>query len=355
MNLLFYSRAYANVAGGVEKMSLDLARGLVERGHTITVLSLDQELDKSFFPWPEKVSWIKLGIGNPNKKNNIFIRLRRVLTIRSIARNGNFDSAVGFQIGSFALLKSALVGLGIRTIAAERNAPTLFKYISNGKFKRFFSNLILYSADCITVQFEDYRKLYPRFLQNKIKVTPNWVATQINISRTLDPEVINILFIGRLTFQKNASVLIKALKYLPTNFQLSIVGDGPEIEWLKKFSSDFPQRVEFYAPSTDLSVLYRGANVFCLTSRWEGFPNVIAEALSYGLPCVGFRECSGIPQLLHDNQNGFTANKMGDPKSLAVALMAASHIKSSPADIALTVENYTYENYIKAWEVALSQ
>ena len=133
MNLLFYSRAYANVAGGVEKMSLDLARGLVERGHTITILSLDQELEKSFFEWPEKVSWIKLGIGNPNRKNNVFIRLRRVLAIRSIARNGNFDAAVGFQIGSFALLKSALFGLRIRTIAAERNAPTLFSFISNGK------------------------------------------------------------------------------------------------------------------------------------------------------------------------------------------------------------------------------
>lgn len=354
MNLLFYSRAYANVAGGVEKMSLDLARGLVERGHTITVLSLDQELDKSFFPWPEKVSWIKLGIGNPNKKNHILIRLRRIKAIRSVARVGNFDAAVGFQIGSFALLKSALFGLKIRAIAAERNAPTLFKYISNGKFKRFFSNLILYYADCIAVQFEDYKKLYPRFLHNKIKVTPNWVANQINVNRDLDPKEVKILFIGRLTFQKNVSVLIEALKYLPTNFRLSIVGHGPEIEWLKKLSSDFPQRVEFYAPSTDLSSFYRGANIFCLTSRWEGFPNVIAEALSYGLPCVGFRECSGIPQLIHDNKNGFTANNMGDPKSLAEALIAASHIKSRPADIALTVEKYTYEKYIKAWEFALS-
>ena len=108
MNLLFYSRAYANVAGGVEKMSLDLARGLVENGHTITILSLDQVMDQSFFSWPEKVSWIKLGIGNPNEKNNVLIRIRRIRAIRNIAKSGNFDAAVGFQIGSFALLRSAL-------------------------------------------------------------------------------------------------------------------------------------------------------------------------------------------------------------------------------------------------------
>ena len=333
-------------------MSLDLARGLVERGHNITILSLDQELEKSFFEWPEKVSWIKLGIGNPNKKNNVFIRFRRVLAIRSIARNGNFDAAVGFQIGSFALLKSSLFGLRIRTIAAERNAPTLFSFISNGKFKRFFSNIILYSADCIAVQFEDYRKLYPKFLQNKIRVTPNWVATQINISRTLDPEVTNILFIGRLTFQKNVSVLIKALRYLPNNFKLKIVGAGPELEDLKQLASDFSQRVEFSPPSNDLNAFYSSANILCLPSRWEGFPNVIAEALSHGLPCVGFMECSGIPQLIKDSQNGFAAKKMGDPKSLAEALTATSLIKTRPSEIALTVAHYNYDEYIKSWEIA---
>ena len=354
MNLLFYSRAYANVAGGVEKMSLDLARGLVENGHTITILSLDQVMDQSFFSWPEKVSWIKLGIGNPNKKNNVLIRIRRIRAIRNIAKSGNFDAAVGFQIGSFALLRSALFGLKIRTIAAERNAPTLFSYISKGRLKRFFSNLILYSADCIAVQFEDYKKLYPRFLQNKIKVTPNWVARQGSINRVPDSEKISTLFVGRLTFQKNVSVLIKALEYLPSNFQLSIVGDGPELEELKKLGADYNQRVMFFPPSSDLSVFYSSAKIFCLPSRWEGFPNVIAEALSHGLPCVGFRECSGIPQLIIDNQNGFTAKKMGDPKSLAEALTAASLIKSRPSDIAMTVGDYTYDRYIKSWEVAFS-
>ncbi len=354
MNILFYSRAYANVAGGVEKMSLDLARGLVQRGHTITILSLDQEFEKSFFEWPKKVSWIKLGIGNPNKKNNILIRLRRIRAIRNIAKSGNFDAAVGFQIGSFALLKSAIFGLKIRTIAAERNAPTLFNYISKGRLKRFFSNVILGFADCIAVQFEDYKKLYPRFLQSKIKVTPNWVASQANFDVELDPKSINILFVGRLTFQKNVSVLIKAFKYLPSNFKLSIVGDGPEFEELKALASNYPQRVKLFKPSNDLSVFYDNANIFCLPSRWEGFPNVIAEALSHGLPCVGFRECSGIPQLIIDNQNGFMAKKMGDPKSLAEALIKASLIKSRTYEIALTVAHFNYDGYIKNWETALS-
>ena len=353
MNLLFYSRAYANVAGGVEKMSLDLARGLVEKGHTITILSLDQVIDQSFFPWPEKVSWVKLGIGNPNKKNNVFIRIKRIRAIRNIAKSENFDAAVGFQIGSFALLRSALFGLKIRTIAAERNAPTLFDYISKGRLKRFFSNLILHSADCIAVQFEDYKSLYPRFLQNKIKVTPNWVTCQIDIDRELNSRIIHVLFIGRLTFQKNVVTLIKALQFLPSHFRLIIVGDGPELNILKHEVLQYNQKVEFYAPSVDLAPIYKRAQIFCLPSRWEGFPNVIAEALSRGLPCVGFEECSGIPQLIFDNLNGFRAKKNEDPRSLADALFATSLMLVEPHKIAATVEQYTYTRFINSWEKVL--
>jgi len=171
----------------------------------------------------------------------------------------------------------------------------------------------------------------------------------------LDKKNKYIVSIGRLTYQKNVSVLIKAFRYLPNNFKLKIVGDGPELEVLKQLDSDLSQRIEFSPPSNDLSVLYSSANVFCLPSRWEGFPNVIAEALSHGVPCVGFSECSGIPQLVFDGDNGFTAKKMSDPQSLAEALISASLIKSRPSEIALTIRNYTYDKYIKSWEIAFCQ
>ena len=127
------------------------------------------------------------------------------------------------------------------------------------------------------------------------------MASQANFDVDIDPKLINILFVGRLTFQKNVSVLIKAFEYLPSNFKLSIVGDGPELEELKELALHHPQRVKLFKPSNDLSIFYDSANIFCLPSRWEGFPNVIAEALSRGIPCVGFEECSGVPQLIFDN------------------------------------------------------
>ena len=69
---MFFSRSYGNIAGGIEKMSIDLAQGLTAKGHKVTVISHDSEGAVSFFNWPVEVEWIKLGIGSINSKNAIY-------------------------------------------------------------------------------------------------------------------------------------------------------------------------------------------------------------------------------------------------------------------------------------------
>ena len=84
---MFFSRSYGNIAGGIEKMSIDLAQGLTAKGHKVTVISHDSEGAVSFFNWPVEVEWIKLGIGSINSKNNFRTRLKRLHKIRKIVKN----------------------------------------------------------------------------------------------------------------------------------------------------------------------------------------------------------------------------------------------------------------------------
>ena len=322
--IVIFSRAYQNMAGGVEKMSLDLARGLSERGHSVVIISLDKESDTPFFEWPVAVSWIRIGIGNPNKRATILSRFRRMKALRAIAKDVRPDVGIGFQVGSFALLRLATFGLGIKTVAAERNSPDLFGYIRKGKEKRFFSNLILFSATRVAVQFESYRRKYPFWLRQKIVVTPNWVA-QIESSKTvMDAMPFQITFIGRLTFQKNVAVLLNAMEHLPSHFQLTIIGDGPDLESLQNQARSLSQKVIFQSPRRDLKFVYESSGVLCMPSRWEGFPNVVAESLAHGLPVVGFELCSGIPDLVRDEFTGILAKGMDSPLELAEALKRAS-------------------------------
>ncbi len=352
--ILIFSRAYQNMAGGVEKMSLDLARGLSERGHSVAVMSLDNHLDQPFFEWPHSIQWIKIGIGDPSKRASFVARCQRLKSIRAAAKENRPDVGIGFQVGSFALLRFATLGLGIKTIAAERNSPDLFGYIRNGKIKRFFSNIILLTSYRVAVQFENYRLKYPIWLRTKIVVTPNWVK-EVVLSKSQDPKLrFSILFVGRLTFQKNVNVLLSAMSLLPDNFQLTIIGDGPELEDLKARAELLPHLIEFEPPMLDLSSAYQNASVLCMPSRWEGFPNVVAEALSYGLPVVGYRLCSGIPELIEEGFSGIIAEGMNNPSTLADALLKASRTDFPNLRISKAMKKYSFRNFINHWEESLT-
>ena len=351
--IVIFSRAYQNMAGGVEKMSLDLAKGLSERGHIVVIISLDKESDNPFFEWPAAVSWIRIGIGNPDKRATILNRFRRLKAIRVIAKDIRPDFGIGFQVGSFALLRLATLGLGIKTVAAERNSPDLFGYIRRGKEKRFFSNLILFSATRVAVQFESYRRQYPLWLRHKIVVTPNWVA-QIESSKTvMDAMPFQIMFIGRLTFQKNVAVLLDAMEHLPSHFQLTIIGEGPDLKILQNRATSLNQKVIFESPRRDLKSAYESSGVLCMPSRWEGFPNVVAESLAHGLPVVGFELCSGIPDLVRDGVTGIIAKGMDSHLELAEALKRASVTHFTESIIKESIEIYSFQNFINKWEDAL--
>ncbi len=352
--ILIFSRAYQNMAGGVEKMSLDLAKGLADRGHRVTILSLDRDLDNAFFEWPANIPWKKVGIGDPEKRGTLAIRIKRIIAIRAIVRELRPHVGLGFQVGSFALMRLATVGLGMRSVAAERNSPDLFDYISRGKIKRFFSNLILGTSTRVAIQFEGYKEKYPRWLRSKLVVTPNWVQLAPKVKSINRSAKFKILFIGRLTFQKNVGILLSAMSQLPERFELTVIGAGPEMNALVKLAHEGGRNISFKGPQKDLSQDYSSADILCMPSRWEGFPNVVAEALAHGLPVVGFSGCSGIPDLVTNGYTGVIAPGMNDSESLRQALLKAADLQFDPRKIRESMSGYSFESFIDKWEKAIS-
>ena len=94
------------------------------------------------------------------------------------------------------------------------------------------------------------------------------------------------LYVGRYNFSKGPDILLRVFdKFSKTikNFKLKIVGSG----WSK---NHIPQKirdeVDLMGNQDDLSQIYSNASAFLFTSRTEGYPNVLAEACSFGLPIV---------------------------------------------------------------------
>ena len=357
MNLLISSRKFDGVVGGVEKMVLLLGQQMQLRGHTVTVLSLDNADAQSFNDWPEGVSWVKIGIGDVDSRATFKVRVLRAIEIRKVLRDRAVDTCVGFQIGTFALLRFASLGLGLRCVAAERNAPTLFNYIKRGQIKRIFSNLILTSATAISVQLEENRNHYPSWLQEKITINNNPVIlpseTRVKATRVESGQV--ILYIGRITFQKNLEVLIEALAQLSTPPLLRIVGGGDALPSVISLANTMGVELEKLDFSNNLEEFYLGADLFCLPSRWEGFPNVVGEALAHGLPVVGFQECAGISTLVDNGITGIIAPGNDNPYALASALKTALETDWNPEIIRNSMKKYSIENFTDSWENTLFQ
>jgi GalNAc-alpha-(1->4)-GalNAc-alpha-(1->3)-diNAcBac-PP-undecaprenol alpha-1,4-N-acetyl-D-galactosaminyltransferase len=355
MNVLLFARSYDKMAGGIEKMSLLIAQGLTEQGHTVTIASLDSEKATSFYAWPNGVSWEKISIGNSQNKASLKERILRVWALRRIAKKTKSDAAIGFQVGSFALLRVATIGMSMKLIAAERNSPTLFEFINRGKSKRFFSNLILFTSTKIAIQFPEYEQYYPWFLRKKLVHTPNPVLQQkvIRDSTSRTSSVVQILFVGRLTFQKNLGVLIGAMGLLDQKVDLTVVGVGPDLLNCQQLSKKLGLKVQFKEPTDNLMDLYLESDYLVSSSRWEGFPNVVAEALSFGLPVIGFKECAGIPQLVTTGVNGVVCVGPMNEGTLAAGIVSALSMSFSPKLVSESVCLYTHNRFVMNWEKTL--
>lgn len=325
MRILFNSRLYQDISGGVERMSLSLINEMVRRGHTVELVSLDTPGALAFYPISSNVLWTKIGIGDPSRRANLYQRIQRLLKMRQVIKRFNPDVCIGFQHGAFLTIRIAAIGTGTPVIAAERNAPDRFKYLKGSK-RRIFEFQTFKFAKILTVQLNEYIERYPRYLQDKIAVIPN----PVNIpEHRCDPIGLPnarkiILCVARLSYQKNQSVLIQAFSKLAKRFpewDVEFLGEGEDRSFLVEEARllGLAERVRFLGAKDDVASQYLAAQIFCLPSRWEGFPNALAEAMSFGLPSIGFQECAGTNSLITNNITGLLAIE-STPESLANAL-----------------------------------
>ena len=131
------------------------------------------------------------------------------------------------------------------------------------------------------------------------------------------------LSVGRLTWPKDQATLLRAWALVHDRVPgavLALVGEGELDAELRTLATELglAESVRFVAPREGLAPAYADADVFVLSSRWEGLPYVVLEAMSFGLPVVSTR-VDGIPEAVVDGTSGLLVPPSA-PKALASAI-----------------------------------
>lgn len=243
-------------------------------------------------------------------KNNGLLLFLKTLKIfkREFGKPDIVHTHVVLPAGIFSLMHNLVTG--IPYVITEHTGP--FSSHINTRFKRLLCTLILARSRKIMPVSGFLEKSMSLFYKsNKYEVIPNVVDTQIfypDLSLRKDQSKKKILHVSLLNDNvKNISGIIRAtiqLSHERTDFEVLIVGDGPDREKLEKFARNVDKKQKFIfflglKFENELAILMRESHFFILNSYEETFSIVTAEALSSGIPVIATR-CGGPEEYITD-------------------------------------------------------
>lgn len=255
-----------------------------------------------------------------------------------------------------------------KLIVSERN--TTQQMTKRRKIKYF---LFRYADIIVPNSYSQEEFIATRFpgLKNKCYVINNFVDTDVFCPSTMKREgdMLRIIGVGRITKQKNISILIDAVyKVKEKGYNLRVDWYGGKFEDYENCTKLISQYnisdcFEFHEPYNPIIEKYHSSELFVLPSIYEGFPNVLCEALSCGLPAIASDVCDN-GRIIIDGVNGFLfpsgdADKLADCIEHFMSLSHEQREKISEICRKLAVEQFSTEvfvmNYIKLIENNIQQ
>jgi glycosyltransferase involved in cell wall biosynthesis len=251
--------------------------------------------------------------------------LLRVSSLRRAIAASRPDLVVSFMDISNVEVLLATRGLGVPVIVSERCDPLGRRIPVHHALMR---RLLYRHAELVVVQTETVRR-WARFLPPERVVTvPNFVEPPPLAPTAVAREPL-IVAVGRLTDQKGFDLLIPAFHRMARaapGWKLVIVGEGARRAALERqiAALGLGARVELPGITSDVPSYLRRAGMFVLSSRHEGFPNVLLEAMAWGTPVVATDCPSGPSDIVRHGHDGLLV-PLGDLGALAAAMLRLCH------------------------------
>ena len=311
--------------GGAERSSLRLANGFAKRGFAVVLLLFKAEgpMLSSVHPEAEIV----------DLKGSFYKLLREL-------RNRRVDFLLPVYTSMRALMAKALLRTSsFKVILSQRNMFTMDRGLLQTKLRFLRCRLLYpYAAACVCISqgVADEMKTLGLLPPQKIHVIYNAVFTEEIKAQMEEPASHPwfeegappvVLGVGRLGDQKDFTTLVQAFALLAKkreDLRLMILGEGKQRAILEALvrELELTERISLPGYVPNPYPMMKRAALFVLTSRFEGFGNVVAEALACGCNVVSVDCPSGPSEILDEGKYGRLA-KVGDPNNIARAIEEA--------------------------------
>ena len=279
---------------------------------------------------------------------------------RKIVKKIHPDIVIGVMPVFFVLAKLVTLGLKIPVIASDHTS-----FSKNSVMRFRFIRFHLYPfADAVTILTHLDYSLLGNKLPRKV-VMPNPLSYPVFSKKSIRRK--NILAVGRLDVWKikGFDMLIEAWEQLACKFPdwiLEIAGTGSEksYEELKSMVTvhGLENRINFLGFRTDIDSIMREASIFILSSRIEGFPMGLVEAMSQGCACVSFAIGGAVSEIITHDRNGIIVDD-GDISSLAQELSVLMTDKDKRERLSKNavqdISRFEADNIAQKWEELFSR
>ena len=296
--------------GGAERVITNLSNSLV-KDFKVTIITFIES--DPFYTLNDSVNVVSCFKELKNPKSflgSLKLNYSILNRVSKITKEEKIDLLIGFI--TQANIKAVLAAKfnGIPCLISERNDP-----LKNDipKFWVILRKYIYPKANCLIVQTEKVKQVYERMIKAKeMVVLPNPISTELSKLRedySTNREKI-ILSVGTFNNDKRQERIISAFHELQlNNWKLLLIGEGPNESKLKALIKELniSDKVKTLPKIRNVYDYYNKASIFAFASKAEGFPNVLLEAMHFGLPSLS-TDCNyGPSELITNGENGLLA------------------------------------------------
>ena len=377
---MYIIKAFAMKAG-VERVMSDKMNYLAEHGYSVSMITYEQgdhpyaftlhqavnhyQIDARFFKLSQLPMWkrpfemrqmrkrFKRGLQEAVNKEQPDIIVCTTYSMKIL------DIILKIRTKAHRIIESHIACYTVRKAYDYRNTPLLrsiatiydkWAFRNIGKFEKL---IVLTYGDA-----QDWRQF-----SNDITIIPNPVTNYPEKVKSHDGTGRRIISVGRLYEQKGFDMLIEAFALIADKcpeWHIDIFGSGEDEQKLRNNIAELSLngRINILPPTKRIYDEYQKSEFYVLSSRYEGYPLVLNEAMSCGIPCVAFRCKYGPEEAIEHGKNGLLAEN-GNTEDLAQQILWMTEHPVERADMGLTAriaaKRYLLEIIMKQWTYLFQQ